>query len=168
MQILWSFQVPTALNIALTRCALSIFFLRSLYTKLHPWLRCIGMYLAKARCSVVSLLILLHSILLRLPCDCRGPARNHWHSGSLPTDEVQLYHAVRESSILLQAQTFDPFSRNSGSCPRRLCLDHATLDCLEAATSNSPQVCNHSYLRPRSAVQYYVVECAHTSWLTLI
>jgi hypothetical protein len=39
MQILWLFRLPMAISIALTRCAILVFFVRTLFTKTYSWLR---------------------------------------------------------------------------------------------------------------------------------
>jgi hypothetical protein len=42
VQILWLFRIPMAVSLALTRCAITIFFIRTLFTRGFPWLRRIG------------------------------------------------------------------------------------------------------------------------------
>ncbi|KAH6841249.1 hypothetical protein B0T12DRAFT_255707 [Alternaria alternata] len=37
--ILWLFRLPMAISIALTRCAILVFFVRTLFTKTYSWLR---------------------------------------------------------------------------------------------------------------------------------
>ena len=44
LQILWLFPIPMATSLALTRCAISIFFIRTLYTRMCPWLRRVGTF----------------------------------------------------------------------------------------------------------------------------
>lgn len=41
-QIMWFFRSPMAIELTLTRCAISIFLLRTLYTRMYPWLRRTG------------------------------------------------------------------------------------------------------------------------------
>jgi len=41
-QVLWLFRLPMAIGQALTRCAIAIFFIQTLYTKVFPWLRHFG------------------------------------------------------------------------------------------------------------------------------
>lgn len=40
--MLWLFQIPMALSLTLTRCAITVFFMRTLFTHAFPWLRNIG------------------------------------------------------------------------------------------------------------------------------
>jgi len=40
--VLWLFRLPMAIGQALTRCAIAIFFIQTLYTKVFPWLRHFG------------------------------------------------------------------------------------------------------------------------------
>ncbi|KAH7075457.1 hypothetical protein BKA63DRAFT_297721 [Paraphoma chrysanthemicola] len=42
LMVLWLFRIPMAFSLALTRCAIAIFFIRTLYTRAYPWLRHIG------------------------------------------------------------------------------------------------------------------------------
>ncbi|KAF1917086.1 hypothetical protein BDU57DRAFT_255446 [Ampelomyces quisqualis] len=42
--VLWLFRIPMAIGLALTRCAITIFFLQTLFTHAFPWLRRIGIH----------------------------------------------------------------------------------------------------------------------------
>jgi hypothetical protein len=42
--VLWLFRIPMAMSLALTRCAIAIFFIRTLYTHAFLALRRIGSY----------------------------------------------------------------------------------------------------------------------------
>ncbi|KAF2848887.1 hypothetical protein T440DRAFT_149775 [Plenodomus tracheiphilus IPT5] len=43
--VLWLFRIPMAVSLTLTRSAISIFFIRTLYTRVFPWLRYVGTYI---------------------------------------------------------------------------------------------------------------------------
>lgn len=62
LMVLWLFRIPMAVSLASTRCAISIFFIRTLYTRVFPWLRyvaymCIIGAIAVGFITIVTLLL---------------------------------------------------------------------------------------------------------------
>ncbi|KAF2829693.1 hypothetical protein CC86DRAFT_173347 [Ophiobolus disseminans] len=49
--VLWLFRIPMALSITLTRCAITIFFIRMLFTQTFPRLRQIGTVMNQSSAS---------------------------------------------------------------------------------------------------------------------
>jgi hypothetical protein len=93
MQILWLFRIPMAISMTLTRCAISIFFIRTLYTKIYPRLRHTGIYESGTFPSrkTIALIDTLCSALLHHHSNHLGSRFYHSNGASLPADTIQLY-----------------------------------------------------------------------------
>jgi hypothetical protein len=63
---MWFFRIPSAVSLNATRCAVMIFFLRTLYTKSFPRLRAIGTYC----CKVISYLIRMPQLTTLVAYGC--------------------------------------------------------------------------------------------------
>lgn len=103
-QILWFFRSLMAVELALTRCAISIFFLRTLYTKTFPWLRRIGTYpiISNVRYHCGVLIDMLYSLLLHHIVDCFGSGYHYRNVLTLPAFASQLGAADTIRSLLLR------------------------------------------------------------------
>jgi len=151
-----------AFSLAFTRCAVSIFFIRTLYTKGFPWLRILGTHDCFVHdCNYYlfsrGALINCHSsvLLYRLRC-YSGTNHYHWRHAALRTTALQLGSTVREPTALLRSQTVCHGRRSSGSRYRRPHLGPPAL-CGVAEVEASPraQACDHHYLRLWFSVRYF-------------
>lgn len=111
MQILWLFRLPMAIGLALARCAVSVFFIRTFFTKMYPWLRRTGNRLHGIFRIFLELLIdFVGSISLYLPFDRYMPRHGPWYLTPLPPRRAQFFSALRGSAALLCTQTVCRYS----------------------------------------------------------
>lgn len=93
-----------AVELTLTRCAISIFFLRTFYTKMYPWLRRTGTYPTSSGLPHHGNIFVdtLHSVPLHRTLNSFGYRHYHRNAFTLPTLASQLGTADTNRSLLLQ------------------------------------------------------------------
>lgn len=147
--MLWLYRIPMCLSMLATRCAISIFFIRTLYTKIFPRLRRIGTNHCKAIpfSHYNGLIDEPCSVLLHLSSYC--PVRHYdcRNITTLPASKVELDPAAQTIRVLLQRQAVLHHNSGSWHCHRLHHMDATSLGSLETTAPPSPQSCNHGYLR---------------------
>jgi hypothetical protein len=104
LQILWFFQSPMAVELTLTRCAISLFFLRTFYTKTYPWLRRTGT--CSIKCDLTyhnsAYVDTLYSVLVHRFVDGFWYCHHYWNVLTLPPLASQLGIADSRRPLLLR------------------------------------------------------------------
>jgi hypothetical protein len=147
-----------AISMTLTRCAILIFFLRTLYTKMYPGLRHTGTYIFgtfQAR-KMNNLVNLPRSALLHHHCNRLGCHFDSSNGAPLPADQVQLHDTFRKSSILFPPETFCGDHGNSWSRTGRSYMVSTSSCGLEPTASPISQAGSLTHLRPRFIVRGYL------------
>ena len=93
-----------AVELTLTRCAISLFFLRTFYTKTYPWLRRTGTYSIKCGLTYHNSAYVdtLYSVLVHRSIDGFWYRYHCWNALTLPPLASQLGLADSERALLLQ------------------------------------------------------------------